>query len=51
MHLQLVNRNLPAKMLEFAGAGHGLVRNGEIDQAYEHYAAQEQILWFRQYLK
>ena len=51
MHLQLVNRNLPAKMLEFAGAGHGLVRNGEIDQAYELYAAQEQILWFRQYLK
>jgi dipeptidyl aminopeptidase/acylaminoacyl peptidase len=51
MHLQLVNRNLPAKMLEFAGAGHGLVRNGEIDHAYELYAAQEQILWFRQYLK
>jgi dipeptidyl aminopeptidase/acylaminoacyl peptidase len=51
MHLQLVNRNLPAKMLEFAGAGHGLVRNGELDAAYELYAAQEQILWFRQYLK
>jgi dipeptidyl aminopeptidase/acylaminoacyl peptidase len=51
MHLQLVNRNLPAKMLEFAGAGHGLVRNGEIDPTYELYAAQEQILWFRQYLK
>jgi dipeptidyl aminopeptidase/acylaminoacyl peptidase len=51
MHLQLVNRNLPAKMLEFAGAGHGLVRDGEIDQPYQLYAAQEQILWFRQYLK
>ena len=51
MHLQLVNRNLPAKMLEFAGAGHGLVRNGQIDQTYELYAAQEQILWFRQYLR
>ncbi|HJZ46073.1 MAG TPA: prolyl oligopeptidase family serine peptidase, partial [Roseiflexaceae bacterium] len=32
MHLQLVNRNVPAKMLEFAGAGHGLVRNGKINQ-------------------
>jgi dipeptidyl aminopeptidase/acylaminoacyl peptidase len=51
MHLQLVNRNLPAKMLKFVGAGHGLVRNGEIDQTYELYAAQEQILWFLQYLK
>ena len=51
MHLQLVNRNLPAKMLEFVGAGHGLVRNEELDAAYELYAAQEQILWFRQYLK
>ncbi len=51
MHLQLVNRNLPARMLEFAGAGHGLVRGGQIDSAYELYAAQEQILWFRQYLK
>jgi len=51
MHLQLVNRNLPAKMLEFAGAGHGLVRNGQLDAPYELYAAQEQILWFRQYLK
>jgi dipeptidyl aminopeptidase/acylaminoacyl peptidase len=51
MHLQLVNRNLPAKMLKFVGTGHGLVRNGEADQAYELYAAQEQILWFRQYLK
>jgi dipeptidyl aminopeptidase/acylaminoacyl peptidase len=51
MHLQLVNRNLPAKMLEFAGAGHGLVRNGQLDTGYELYAAQEQILWFRQYLK
>jgi dipeptidyl aminopeptidase/acylaminoacyl peptidase len=51
LHLQLVNRNLPAKMLEFAGAGHGLVRNGEIDAPYQLYAAQEQIQWFRQYLK
>jgi dipeptidyl aminopeptidase/acylaminoacyl peptidase len=51
MHLQLVNRNLPARMLKFAGAGHGLVRGSGIDQAYELYAAQEQILWFRQYLK
>jgi len=51
LHLQLVNRNLPAKMLEFAGAGHGMVRNGQMDPAYELYAAQEQILWFRQYLK
>jgi dipeptidyl aminopeptidase/acylaminoacyl peptidase len=51
MHLQLVNQDVPAKMLEFAGAGHGLVRNGALDPAYQLYAAQEQILWFRQYLK
>jgi len=51
MHLQLVNLNVPAKMLEFVGAGHGLVRGGAISPSYELYAAQEQILWFRQYLK
>ncbi|HEU5102005.1 MAG TPA: prolyl oligopeptidase family serine peptidase [Roseiflexaceae bacterium] len=51
MHLQLVNRNVPAKMLEFVGAGHGLVRDGSISSAYELYAAQEQILWFREHLK
>jgi dipeptidyl aminopeptidase/acylaminoacyl peptidase len=51
MHLQLVNRNVPAKMLEFVGAGHGLVRDGSISAAYELYAAQEQILWFREHLK
>jgi dipeptidyl aminopeptidase/acylaminoacyl peptidase len=51
LHLQLVNRNVPAKMLEFVGAGHGLVRDGSISSAYELYAAQEQILWFREYLK
>jgi dipeptidyl aminopeptidase/acylaminoacyl peptidase len=51
MHLQLVNRNVPAKMLEFVGAGHGLVRDGAISASYELYAAQEQIQWFRQYLK
>jgi hypothetical protein len=33
-------------MIEFLGAGHGLG-----DKNYQRYAAQEQILWFRQYLK
>jgi dipeptidyl aminopeptidase/acylaminoacyl peptidase len=46
LHLQLANRNVPARMLEFVGAGHGLR-----DKNYQRYAAQEQILWFRQYLK
>jgi dipeptidyl aminopeptidase/acylaminoacyl peptidase len=46
LHVQLVNRGVPAKMLEFFGAGHGLGNKN-----YQRYAAQEQILWFRQYLK
>lgn len=60
IHLQVVNRNVPAKMLKFILAGHGLVSvfpdpEGEdvrlLPRKYEAYAAQEQILWFRQYLK
>jgi len=46
LHLQLVNRGLPARMLRFADEGHGL-RNPQ-NQAY---AAQEQITWFRTYLR
>jgi dipeptidyl aminopeptidase/acylaminoacyl peptidase len=60
IHLQTVNRNVPAKMLKFVLAGHGLVsvapdpEGGDVrllPRQYEAYAAQEQILWFRQYLK
>jgi hypothetical protein len=60
IHLQLMNRNVPAKMLKFVLAGHGLVsvapdpEGGDVrllPRKYEAYAAQEQILWFRQYLK
>lgn len=46
LHLQMVNKNLPARMVKFEGAGHGLAR-----EEYQLYAAQEQIAWFRQYLK
>jgi dipeptidyl aminopeptidase/acylaminoacyl peptidase len=46
MHLQLVNAGRPARMLQFAGAGHGLGRPD-----YQLYAAQEQIQWFRTYLR
>ncbi len=46
LHLQLVNRRLPAKMVRFIGEGHGLA-----DPANQLYAAQEQVAWFRAYLK
>lgn len=46
LHLQLVNRGVPARMLKFAGAGHGLQRDD-----YQLYAAQEQIRWFREHLR
>jgi poly(3-hydroxybutyrate) depolymerase len=45
LHLQLVNRDLPARMLRFLGEGHGLG-----DGANQLYGAQEQISWFREYL-
>lgn len=46
LHLQLVNRGVPARMLKFLGEGHGLS-----DPRNQFYAAQEQIGWFRTYLK
>lgn len=46
LHLRLVNRGLPARMIVFAGEGHGLT-----DEANQAYAAQEQIHWFRTHLK
>lgn len=47
LHLQLVNQGTPARMIKFQGAGHGIVSSAE----YEFYGAQEQIQWFRTYLK
>jgi dipeptidyl aminopeptidase/acylaminoacyl peptidase len=53
-HLQIVNAGTPAKMLQFVGAGHGLVAGNSsalgTPAKYERYAAQEQILWFQRYL-
>jgi dipeptidyl aminopeptidase/acylaminoacyl peptidase len=46
LHLQLVNRDAQARMLVFAGEGHGLAN--PVNQGY---AAQEQIAWFRAYLR
>ena len=46
LHLQLVKQGTPARMIKFMGAGHGL---GSTE--YQFYAAQEQIQWFRTYLK
>jgi len=46
LHLQLVNRGLPARMVRFIGEGHGLE-----DPANQLYAAQEQVAWFRAHLK
>jgi dipeptidyl aminopeptidase/acylaminoacyl peptidase len=45
LHLQLVNRGLPARMVRFLGEGHGLG-----DGANQLYAAQEQLSWFRGHL-
>ncbi|GAB4433240.1 MAG: prolyl oligopeptidase family serine peptidase [Chloroflexi bacterium OHK40] len=45
LHLQLVNRGVPARMVKFVGEGHGLA-----DPANQLYAAQEQLAWFRQHL-
>ncbi|WP_298820369.1 alpha/beta hydrolase family protein [Chloroflexus sp.] len=45
-HLQLVNRGVPARMVRFIFEGHGLgLPENQL------YAAQEQISWFRTYLK
>ncbi len=60
IHTQIVNNGVPARMLQFNRAGHGLVRvqasgdegdGAELSKLYERYAAQEQIVWFRTYLK
>jgi dipeptidyl aminopeptidase/acylaminoacyl peptidase len=59
LHTQVVNRGVPAKMLRFAGVGHGFgaqfVASDEglpsLFESYERYGAQEQIIWFRTYLK
>jgi dipeptidyl aminopeptidase/acylaminoacyl peptidase len=45
LHLQLVNRGVPARMVKFVGEGHGLR-----DEANQAYAAQEQLAWFRTHL-
>ncbi|MEF3273734.1 MAG: prolyl oligopeptidase family serine peptidase [Chloroflexus sp.] len=45
-HLQLVNRGVPARMVRFVSEGHGLSLSEN-----QLYAAQEQISWFRTYLK
>jgi dipeptidyl aminopeptidase/acylaminoacyl peptidase len=56
LHLEVAGRSQPARLLAFVGAGHGLVGRtpnggfGLLEQ-YELYAAQEQIRWFREYLK
>ena len=50
--LQVSNNDVPAKMLIFQDADHGFGRTAATLAApYELYGAQEQILWFRQYLE
>lgn len=46
LHLLLVNRGVPARMVKVLGEGHGFG-----DPANQLYAAQEQLTWFRTYLK
>ncbi|NTV63907.1 MAG: prolyl oligopeptidase family serine peptidase [Oscillochloris sp.] len=46
LHLLLYNRGLKARMIKFVSEGHGLA-----DYDNQLYAAQEQLDWFRTYLK
>ncbi|NNJ12667.1 S9 family peptidase [Chloroflexales bacterium ZM16-3] len=46
MHLQLYNRGANVRMVKFMGEGHGLM-----DPNNQLYAAQQQLDWFRTYLK
>jgi dipeptidyl aminopeptidase/acylaminoacyl peptidase len=46
LHLQLINRGVPARMLRFVGEGHGLTSEDS-----QRYAAQEQVRWFRLHLR
>ncbi|NTU78415.1 MAG: prolyl oligopeptidase family serine peptidase [Chloroflexales bacterium] len=49
--LQVINNQVPAKLLKFQDAGHGFWSLPlELRSAYELYGAQEQISWFRTYL-
>ncbi|MEM8530894.1 MAG: prolyl oligopeptidase family serine peptidase [Chloroflexota bacterium] len=45
LHQQLVDQEVPARMIRFIGEGHGLA-----NPASQVYAAQEQLAWFRTYL-
>jgi dipeptidyl aminopeptidase/acylaminoacyl peptidase len=50
------DRGVPARMVKFMGTGHGIVPadpslSSDDIEAYLSYAAQEQISWFRTYLK
>ncbi|MEM8531989.1 MAG: prolyl oligopeptidase family serine peptidase [Chloroflexota bacterium] len=45
LHQQLVDQEVPARMIKFIGEGHGLGAPSS-----QLYAAQEQIDWFRTYL-
>lgn len=48
--LQVINNDMPVKMLIFQDAHHGFGRNAATSTVpFELYDAQEQILWFRQY--
>ncbi len=46
LHLQLANRDLPARMVRFVDEGHGLMSEDN-----QRYAAQEQVHWFRLHLR
>lgn len=50
--VEVINNQVPAKMLKFQDADHGFLRATppELSKAYELYGAQEQIVWFRTYL-
>jgi dipeptidyl aminopeptidase/acylaminoacyl peptidase len=49
---QVIATGTPAKLLKFQDAVHGFsnMSPATLADAYEYYGAQEQILWFRQYL-
>lgn len=48
---KVINNGVPAKMVKFTGAGHGLGNSPpQFVAPYEVYGAQEQLIWFRTYL-
>ncbi len=48
---KVINNGVPAKLLKFTDAGHGVADSpSQLVAPYEIYGVQEQLIWFRTYL-